>query len=74
MIFDEIISQAANTAVRLFPAEDMINGKPHLFLGPTDALRVPNNSVITGCANEITIKGRPSIYSIQTINVSNFIH
>jgi hypothetical protein len=71
MVYDEIISHTAQTALRVFPGQDFIGGRPHLFIGPSDGLNVPNNSVITGCAIETLIKGRPSIYSIQSIDVSN---
>lgn len=70
-VFNELISRANDSAIRIFPAEDMINGRPHFFVSPVSALNFPNNSAISGCATEVLIKGRPSIFAIQTINDSN---
>ncbi len=63
--YDALMSGAAQSIIRVFPANDLVNGRPHIFVGPAASLNVRNNSVLTGCASETLIKGRPSIYTIQ---------
>ena len=74
MVYDEIFAQAVGKDVRLFESGNMLNGRPHFFIGPAGALNLPNNVIITGCATETLIKGRPSIFSIQTISILDLSH
>jgi len=63
--YDGLTSQTGFSTIRIFPGNDLVNGRPHIFVGQADALNNPNNTLIQGCATETLIKGRPSIYSIQ---------
>jgi hypothetical protein len=65
--YEELIGLAGSSAVRIFPANDMVSGQPHLFIGSTDLLKVWGSALVSGCAVETQIKGRPSIYTIQTV-------
>ncbi len=72
-VYEVLITRAQLSAARVFAADDLISGRPHLFVGARDDLKVDNNSVITGCASETVVKGRPSIYSVQTIIPASFV-
>jgi hypothetical protein len=66
-MFAQLAGFAQSSAARIFAANDLVNGKPHFFAASADALKVPGAALVTGCAAETTIRGRPSIYAIQTI-------
>ena len=65
---DVLVSGASGGAKRIFASTDMVSGRPHLFVGNASGLNVPNHSVITGCAGEARVVGRPSVYVIQTVS------
>ena len=66
-VYEQLIGLAESSAVRVFPANDMVSGRPHLFVGPTELLKFRGTALVSGCAIEKQIKGRPSIYTIQAV-------
>ncbi len=66
-VFDQIASAVDSSPVRVFAANNLIDGHPHLFVGPASALTVSGTTALAGCATETQIKGRPSLYAVQSI-------
>lgn len=67
-VFAELGSRATTSVIRVFAANDLVSGRPHLFVSEPLGSVMPNNAIITGCATETLIKGRPSIYDIKFIS------
>jgi len=66
-VYQILISQADVSIIRVFPADDMIGGKFHLFVGASSELNFQENTIVTGCATNFFVKGRPSIYKIESV-------
>jgi hypothetical protein len=66
-VYNELMAYSASTdeAIRLFPAHEITSGKFYLFMGK--ARELPPGQAFTGCATEILIEKRPSIYRIETV-------
>ncbi len=66
-VYNELMTYSLLTdhAIRLFPAHEITSGKFYLFMGK--ARELPPGQVFTGCATEIAIEKRPSIYRIETV-------
>lgn len=67
----ELLAQAhsADSTIRVFPANDMVNNRLVYFLGTTNQLQSNRDApLVTGCATEIEIQtqNRPGIYKIET--------
>jgi len=67
-VYDELMAYSASTdeAIRLFPAHEITSGKFYLFMGK--ARELPLGQAFTGCATEILIEKRPSLYRIETVD------
>jgi hypothetical protein len=65
--YDELVGRSGSSVIRVFPANDMVSGRAHLFVGSTEVLKVRGSVLISGCATETQIKGRPSLYTIQAV-------
>jgi hypothetical protein len=50
----------------VFVGNDLVRGKPHVYVGSAPSLAPTSEAVILGCATETLIKGRPSVYSLQS--------
>lgn len=59
-------SQETDENIRLFPGYEVISGKFYVFMGKASELTP--GSVLKGCATEIVVEKRPSIYRIETID------
>ena len=59
--------EASGKSMRVFPAVNLVDNEPGLFIGESAQLQsLPNNSVIAGCATEVVIAKRPKIYQIES--------
>jgi len=58
-------AQAANTPTRVLTGNDLLEMGFHLFVGPAGSLVVNSERLVTGCARNVKIKTRPSIYLID---------
>jgi hypothetical protein len=68
-VYENLTGAASAAPLAVFAGNDLVGGRPHLFVGPHSGFDVlPPNALISGCATETLIKGRPSIYSIQSLN------
>jgi hypothetical protein len=67
LVFDQLAASTQNSPARVFVANDLINGRPHFFVAAADQLQISGMALVAGCATETRIKGRPSIYTAQTI-------
>ncbi len=59
-------SKATGQVIRIFPAHEITSGKFYLFMGKASELSP--GQALTGCATEILIEKRPSIYRIETVD------
>lgn len=66
-LVDQVIeyAQAANTPTRVFTGNDLLEGGQHLFIGPAVSMATESERLVTGCAQNVKIKTRPSIYLIK---------
>lgn len=58
-------AQKANTPTRVWTGNDLLEGDYHLFVGPAGSLAADSDRLVTGCARNLKIKTRPSIYLIK---------
>jgi len=66
--FEILSSDAASEPLRLFDASNLLDRRPHVFAAPASLLGVSRTSQISGCAAETQVKGRPSIYLLQSVS------
>lgn len=66
-VYAQLLALAQVSGIRIFDGNDLVNGRPHLFVGSPDGLNVPNNTVFGGCAEETLVKGRPSLFTIRSV-------
>lgn len=58
-------ARASASVVRVFVGNDLILGRPHVYVVPPQGPQEQQSGVIAGCALEVSIKGRPSLYILQ---------
>jgi len=69
-IYQHFIAWTAGKSLRLFAAQDIVQGEFHFFAGPSaDFPNVSKSYVIAGCAVKINVPRRPDIYQIQSVNI-----
>jgi hypothetical protein len=66
-VFNQLAAAAEGSTLGVFAGSNLADGRPHLFIGPASALPVGGRASISGCATESQVKGRPSIFTLQTI-------
>jgi hypothetical protein len=66
-LVEQVIKYAnkADTPTRVWSANDLLEGGYHLFVGPAGNLATDSERVVTGCARNVKIKTRPSVYLIK---------
>jgi hypothetical protein len=64
-VFDQLANAARTSTMRVFVGNDLLQGRPHLFVSPLSAVDEQGERLLAGCAAETKVKGRPSIYSVQ---------
>jgi hypothetical protein len=69
-VFNQLATAAEQDAVRVLAGNDLIGGRPHLFVGLAHELAINGRVWISGCATETQVKGRPSIYTIQSMTAA----
>ena len=68
-VYQHFVAWTAGKSLRLFEAQDIVQGEFHFFAGPSaDFPNVSKSYVITGCAVKINVPRRPDIYQIQSVN------
>ncbi|MFH1185952.1 MAG: hypothetical protein V1755_13075 [Chloroflexota bacterium] len=67
-VFADLAAVAEASVARVFVGNDLLGGRPHVFIGAASALDVGDKAVIGGCATETQIKGRPSTYEIRSVS------
>ncbi|MFN2120592.1 MAG: hypothetical protein ACK2T0_09395, partial [Anaerolineales bacterium] len=67
---EAISSHAAGASLRLFDANNLLDGRPHVFAAPHSLPGLTSAGQISGCATETQVKGRPSIYLLQSVTVN----
>ncbi|MFZ1043178.1 MAG: hypothetical protein WCA79_11165 [Anaerolineales bacterium] len=69
-VYQHFIAWTAGKSLRLFAAQDIVQGEFHFFAGPAaDFPNVSKSYVIAGCATKINVPRRPDIYQIQSVNI-----
>lgn len=71
-VYQVLIDNGISTgnATRVFVANDLVSNKAYLFMGfANDFQRISNHNLISGCGIEHSIKKRPSIFQIETVDV-----
>ncbi len=70
-IYQHFMAWTAGKSLRLFEAQDIVQGEFHFFTGPAaDFPNVSRSYVIAGCATKINVPRRPDIYQIQSVSSS----
>ena len=70
-IYQHFMAWTAGKSLRLFAAQDIVQGEFHFFAGPTaDFPNVSKSYVIAGCATKISVPRRPDIYQIESVSSS----
>ena len=69
-VFEQLATAAEASPQRVFEANNLVDARPHVFLGPTLSLEFAGTASVSGCATEIQVKGRPSIYSMRSITIA----
>ena len=68
-VYQHFVAWTAGKSLRLFEAQDIVQGEFHFFARPSaDFPNVSKSYVITGCAVKINVPRRPDIYQIQSVN------
>ena len=68
-VFEQLAAAARKSAVRLFAANNLVDARPHLFIGSASSPELVGAAWVPGCAAETQVRGRPSILTIQSIAV-----
>ena len=67
-VYQHFVAWTAGKSLRLFEAQDIVQGEFHFFAGPTaDFPNVSKSYVITGCAAKVNVPRRPDIYQIESV-------
>ena len=71
-VYQHFIAWTAGKSLRLFEAQDIVQGEFHFFAGPSaDFPNVSKSYVIAGCAAKINVPRRPDIYQIESVGSSS---
>ena len=73
-VYQHFVAWTAGKSLRLFEAQDIVQGEFHFFAGSSaDFPNISKSYVIAGCAAKITVPRRPDIYQIESASSSTSV-